>query len=456
VARTRRGTTLDSRSKRLALAAGVVHFEQVRSGAYLVYRRPAKGTAGSWYGRWYDPATRKQRQTRLGTCDDFTPADGLAVLSHPQAVDKAERWFKARNRSAILAAEGEVIPEGPYAVSDAMRDYLQDARRRGMRGLLITEQTAKAHILPTFGDVPVERLTKRRIETWHLALSESPRKTTGKPRLDLDLDEDSSAGTPPPAPPVSEETRRKRRNTANRVLTILKAALNHALASGRVTEPAPWRFVKPFKNVISSRVRYLTLEEQRRLVAACEPDFRALVQAALFSGARYGELTRLRVQDFNERNGSLYIEFSKSGKARHVYLTEEAQAWFREAAQHRDPCELLLRREQVLRTKRKAVLEANAWAPYDQVYLMRETCKTAGLRAFTFHELRHTYASGLVNRGIPLAYVAAQLGHSDTRMVERYYGHLSPNAQADSVRSLAPRLGIAGLGKAQPVEALGA
>jgi integrase len=59
-----------------------------------------------------------------------------------------------------------------------------------------------------------------------------------------------------------------------------------------------------------------------------------------------------------------------------------------------------------------------------------------------FHELRHTYASTLVNAGVPLAYVAAQLGHTDTTMVEKYYGHLSPSALADSIRKLAPVLRI--------------
>ncbi len=55
--------------------------------------------------------------------------------------------------------------------------------------------------------------------------------------------------------------------------------------------------------------------------------------------------------------------------------------------------------------------------------------------ALTFHELRQTYASILVNHGVALAYVAAQLGHTDTRMFEQYYGHLCPNAQAEAIRS---------------------
>lgn len=459
MARTKRSASLDSRNKRLELPPGVLHLEQIRAGSYLLYRRPTNGSSGTWLVRWYDPETRKQRQERTGNADDFAPADGLGVFSYKQAAEKAELWFKTRNRFAILAAEGEVVPEGPYSVADAFKDYLHDAKRRGMKGLLYTEQTANAQILPVLGSVPVAKLTRRRIEDWHLAFSETPRKTTGKPKaLDPEdcLEDGSAPKTEEPKPPMTEEETRKRKNTSNRVLSILKAALNHALACNKVIEPAPWRLVKPFKAVSSSRVRYLAISEQRKLVEACEPDFRSLVQAALFSGARYGELTRLRVQDFNARNGSLYIEFSKSGKSRHVYLTEEAQVWFSQIIEGRDSCELLLTRSNVVRTKRKKAIEEKAWARYDQVYCMNKACEAANLPPFTFHEFRHTYASALVNHGVPLAYVAAQLGHSDTRMVERYYGHLSPNAQADSVRSLAPKLGISEAPKVQTLKIAGA
>ena len=59
-----------------------------------------------------------------------------------------------------------------------------------------------------------------------------------------------------------------------------------------------------------------------------------------------------------------------------------------------------------------------------------------------FHGLRHTYASRLAMRGVPLAVIAVQLGHSDTRMVEKHYGHLAPNYVADTVRTAFGRLGI--------------
>jgi integrase len=62
--------------------------------------------------------------------------------------------------------------------------------------------------------------------------------------------------------------------------------------------------------------------------------------------------------------------------------------------------------------------------------------------AATFHILRHTYASALAMRGVPMGVIAAQLGHSDTRMTEKHYAHLSPNYVAETVRAALPALGL--------------
>jgi integrase len=59
----------------------------------------------------------------------------------------------------------------------------------------------------------------------------------------------------------------------------------------------------------------------------------------------------------------------------------------------------------------------------------------------SFHGLRHTWASHAVMNGMPLMVVARNLGHADTRMVEKHYGHLAPSFVADAVRKSAPRFG---------------
>ena len=111
---------------------------------------------------------------------------------------------------------------------------------------------------------------------------------------------------------------RARRATANRNLTVLKAALNHAWQGGRITgSDEAWRRVKPFRGADAARVRYLQIDECTRLLNACEPDFRRLVRGALVTGARYGELCRADVRDFNPDSASLLVRESKGGKPRH-------------------------------------------------------------------------------------------------------------------------------------------
>ena len=94
---------------------------------------------------------------------------------------------------------------------------------------------------------------------------------------------------------------RKRRATANRIMTVLKAALNHAWKAGHVASDDAWRRVKPFKAVETARVRYLSEAECIRLVNACEPAFRNLVRGALLTGCRYSELDRLACGGFQCR-----------------------------------------------------------------------------------------------------------------------------------------------------------
>lgn len=432
MARTKRSARLGSRESRSKLEKGRRHQEQLAEGRYLAYRRPLNGAAGSWLARWSDLDTRKSVQCKLGLADDLLDPDGLAILDFTAAQKKAEAWFKEQNDRAQIEATGAPVASGPYTVADAVADYLRDAEKRGVKGHSIMTTTFKAHILPELGTLPVSKLTKARIENWLHALANSPRRKTGKAREEIEH----------LAAPSTEEEKRARKDSANRVLTNLKAALNFALNSKHYQGSAPWLEVKKFKGVSTARIRFLTVSEQRRLVNACPEGFKQLVQAALYTGCRYGELCRLKVRDFNPTSNTVLIEKSKSGKPRHIALADEAAAWFVEQAAGRGGGESLLIKPNAKGNTRKYQEDPLAWGPHDQKKLMLEVCKEAKIDPLGFHELRHTYASGLVNAGVPLAYIAAQLGHADTTMVEKHYGHLSPSALAQSIRKLAPRLKI--------------
>jgi integrase len=212
----------------------------------------------------------------------------------------------------------------------------------------------------------------------------------------------------------------------------LRAALNHAFRDDLVASDAAWRKVKSFKGVDSARVRYLTVAQARRLVNATDSEFRPLVQAALQTGCRYSELARLEVPDFNPDSGTLAIRRSKSGKARHVVLTDEGVFFFRQLTAGRAGSEIMLRKA-----------NGEAWRASHQLRPTVQACMHAKIDPpVSFHALRHTWASHAVMNGVPLLVVAKNLGHADTRMVEKHYGHLAPSYIADAIRAGAPKFGF--------------
>jgi integrase len=81
------------------------------------------------------------------------------------------------------------------------------------------------------------------------------------------------------------------------------------------------------------------------------------------------------------------------------------------------------------------------WGPSHQQRPLTEASRIAAVEpAATFHVLRHTYASSLAMKGVPMGVIAAQLGHSDTRMTEKHYAHLAPSYVADTIRAALPPL----------------
>jgi integrase len=101
---------------------------------------------------------------------------------------------------------------------------------------------------------------------------------------------------------------------------------NHKRTGAKSSEA--WDCVERFKGVHIPRSRYLTIAECKRLMNACDPEFRILVRAALETGARYQELARLRVVDFNPDSGTLHVRKSKAHKDRHIVLTDDGREFF--------------------------------------------------------------------------------------------------------------------------------
>ena len=326
------------------------------------------------------------------------------------------------------------MPEKEWTVRDVILFYIADARkkRKNPENAEMALQAAEANILPELGDIPVPRLTWTRITKWHHALASRGRRKTGKKRgpgeevvyAPLDLTDQIAVN--------------KRKSSANRDLALLKGALGFAVKQNMIDpEHTPWQTVMPFPGVTGSRVRFLSVDEQQKLVGACDPEFRLLVCGALLTGVRYQELATILVRDYDPASSAVRVEGKgQDTRVRWVYLTEEGDQFFRDLVKGRDKDEWMFVRKDVKRTTRGDSARSGGWMPDDAKTPLRLALKQAGIEPMTFHELRHTYASMLILKGMSLKMVADQLGHVDTRMVEKHYGHLAPSARRDAMREM--------------------
>ena len=410
--RTVQDSKLDTRSARRKFASRrEPYWRSISPGLAIGYRKITTG--GTWIARHYS-ADDGRSYKALGTADDVADADGVHVLDFRQAQDKGREWFKK-------VAQGDGIA-GPYTVGQAIDDYLDDYERRGGRDRRRIEWSIDAHIRPALGKVLVASLTRQRIVQWHSNIA------ANAPRLRAKKGE----GVRHAEADHGDDAKQRRRATANRVLTILRAALNLAHSDGRADNPEAWRQARPFRSVNVAKVRYLSDDETRRLVDACDAEFRPLLTAALLTGARYGELAALTVGDFNAAANTLFIRRSKSGRARHIYLTEEGVRHFGIAASGKGAGDLLFART-----------SGAPWRHSNQIFPMRDACAKAEIAPpIGFHILRHCYASRLAMSGVQMGVIAAQLGHSNTRITEKHYAHLAPSYVSDTVRKAFTSLGI--------------
>lgn len=407
MARSARDRKLDTRSARLKQPIGKYHWVPIGKGLALGYRRTKDGY-GNWSARVLLP-TKKYALRNLGTADDQQEANGVDVLTFYEAQAKARELV-----DSIKAAGGILIR--PITVKDAADRYL-DWYRDHRKGVSVVESALRAHILPSLGERLLSDLTTIELRNWITKIAAAPAKLrTGK--YSKKVNQRPLAITP--------AAKKARQSTANRILTVLKALLNKAFADGYVAENTAWSKVKPFRDVDTARIRFLTNSEAQKLVTACPPDLLRLVRAALLTGARRGELANLTVAEVNLNTSQIYIAESKSGKPRHIPLNPEGLKHFREIIRGKNRNELAFTHNGGL-----------AWGPNHHVRALNAACEKAKIEPkVSFHELRHTYASHLANAGVDLLTISKLLGHSDTRITAKHYAHLIDRTLSDAVTKL--------------------
>lgn len=412
-----RESRLESRNARGKIgASNDPHWRSIGAGEFIGYRKPIEG-AGTWVIRFRIDGSAYKKKT-IGEADDIQDADNAKIFDFYQAQKRARDIFEEIRKTKTAGS----IKPSIVTVSFAIQHYLEwyKVHRKALKE---TENTIDAHIRPRFGERIASELTKSEIELWHRKLATTPpRRRKAKNAKHQTHGEK----------PITDEAQRARKSTANRILTVFKAILNKAFQNGLISDDKEWRKVKPFENADQAITRFLTNAESVRLINASDADFRLLVTAALFSGARYGDLTRLKVAQFNSETSQVYISAEgKSSKGRYVPLSVEGFNFFLAATTNKRGTDFIFTRA-----------DGKPWGKNHQVRPLACACERAKIEpAISFHELRHTYASLLAQAGADLLTISKLLGHADTRITSRHYAHLCDKTLADTVNRLLPSFG---------------
>lgn len=190
--------------------------------------------------------------------------------------------------------------------------------------------------------------------------------------------------------------------TAKNHLAIIRRMFNYAIEMGFLKENPVKTKPVSFDN---ARIRHLSDDEKVRLLASCKEsknkNLYNIVLIAMKTGMRKGEIQTLTPADIKNNTIYLKAENTKTSKGRIIPLNKELIEIF------------------------------GRLGSFDFSLNFREAFERAVAKAeiqdFRFHDLRHTFASDLVIKGVDLYTVSKLLGHSTIEMTQRY-AHLAPDA----------------------------
>lgn len=225
--------------------------------------------------------------------------------------------------------------------------------------------------------------------------------------------------------------------TVRHFLALVSQVWNLAVSRGVVSGDSPTKRVRK-PRVDNRRIRFLTEEEARRLLDALAKrsmDTHDSALLSLFAGLRAGEIHALTWADVNLDAGTLYIRDPKNKVSRHAIILPEIKA-------------MLLRRGDRDHSPSDLIFPAKTGRVRDKVskvfeLVVEELGLNEGIedarQKVVFHSLRHTFASWLVQDGVPLYTVAELMGHTTLEMTKRY-SHLAPDTMRAAATNLTGRL----------------
>ncbi len=274
-------------------------------------------------------------------------ADAEAYLGKVQAAKREERYYD------IFDVKKEI----QITFNELADRYVDNFR--GQRSFKDFKSHVISHLREVFGDRRISEITYLDLETYR-----NWRKATltkaGKPRTDASV---------------------------NRDMAILGHMLNKAV-EWSLLESSPFKKGKRLMFIENNhRLRFLTDAEVEALLQACDdlkthsPHLRPIVETALLTGMRRGEVLSLRWEQI--RNGFIYLRETKAHKARQIPINDRLAEVLKE-----------VRRKNQLKSE-YVFCDPQGRRFYEVKRSFTSACRRVGLEDFRFHDLRHTFASRL-------------------------------------------------------------
>lgn len=359
-----------------------------------------KLATGKWRARWRAPDGTLRSKTFA------RERDAVRHLRHQEvAVDLGEY---------IDGRAGKI----PFA--EWTEHYQTLARRRVARKTYARDLTLlRNYVLPRWGGIPLNRIRKEDVERWVADLAAEGAAVRG--------------GTLAPL-------------TVQEIYRVLHKILVAAVEADRIARvPCPAH--APIARSKRKPVRFLTEVEVHRLAEAIAPRYEAMIYVGAYGGFRIGELCALRVDDIDWRQCSIRVDEGVTEVSGHLAFEDpKTPRSFRTVAIADLAMEKLeghLTRYGNLNDQRALLFEGpkggvvrpNHW----RKRAFRPAAAAAGLLPLTPHDLRHTTASLLISAGANPWMLAEILGHADTRMIDRIYGHLFQRDREDLRQRMSER-----------------
>lgn len=346
----------------------------------------ARFSGGKTYYLRYRDAHGRQRQHKIGDAKS---------ISYDKAHSAAERL-----RSQVVLGENPAeakkikrsIPTIAEFYHDTYLPFLQ-SYRRNMGSDFSFHHT---HLLPRFGKKHLDQLTTKDVIDAQQSMTK--------------------AGYAP--------------GTANKFIVQIRYVYNVAKKQGIPgSDFNPAAGVKQY--LVQGRERFLTHEEIQRLRTAVEKSqnkqLKYIVALLLMLGCRKSELLNAKWEHFDLERRTWKIPLSKSGKTRHVPLSTAAVDLLKEVPRWKG-CPYVLPNPKTLKP---LVDFHDPW---------HTACRRAGLKDVRIHDLRHTFASNLVNAGHSLFVVSRALGHANIVQTARY-SHLADDTLLKAADAAANAMG---------------